>query len=66
MNLNDCLPHGFDTHVYCVPEGTVVGQDNDGNDMIVTDTTVVHEGNKVWCTERLFNKIKEMTAKRLS
>ncbi len=65
MDINS-IPHGFDSTVYCVPSGTVVGQNDDGQDMIVTDTTAVNKGNKWWVTEKLFNQIKAKTAKRLS
>lgn len=65
MDINT-IPHGFDSMVYCVPSGTVVGRDQDGNDMIVTDTTAVNCGRKWWVTETLFNQIKAKTAKRLS
>lgn len=60
------IPHGFDSMVYCVPSGTVVGQDDQGNDMIVTDTAAINRGNKWWVTERLFDLIKSKTAERLS
>lgn len=65
-DLLNAIPHGFDARVYCVPAGTVVGQDTDGIDMVVTETTMVNEGNKWWCTEKMFDLIKEKTAKRLS
>lgn len=66
IDLLNAIPLGFDSMVYCVPAGTVVGQDDDGIDMVVTDTIVVNDDNKWWCTEKVFNLIKEKTAKRLS
>lgn len=60
------IPHGFDSMVYCVPEGTCVGQDDDGNDMIVTDTCAVNDGDKWWVTRKLFDQIKAKTIKRSS
>ena len=66
MDLKDTLPAGFDSWVYCVDEGTVVGQDDQGNDMIVTENAVVNLGNLWFVTESLFNTIKAKTAKRLS
>ncbi len=64
MTLISALPHGFDTEVFCVPSGTEI--QHDGRTLVVTDTTVVWLGNQVFCTERLFQKIKRMTAQRLS
>lgn len=60
------IPHGFDSMVYCVRSGTCVGQDDEGNDMVVTDNAVVNKGNKWWVTQKTFDAIKAKTAKRQS
>lgn len=66
MNLSEIIPAGFDCIVYEVPSGTVIDKDNDGNDMVVTDTTVVNIGNKWWVTQPIFLQIKKMSQKRAS
>lgn len=64
MNLSDAIPHGFDMMVYEVEAGTEI--EHNGERMTVTDTVVVQVDNKLYCTARVFQAIKERTAKRLS
>lgn len=65
-DLKSALPFGFGVRVHCVPAGTVVGQDDYGNDMTVTDSSVVNKGPNWWVTEKIFEDIKARTKKRLS
>ncbi len=51
---------------YCVPSETVIGQDDDGKDMFVTDIQIVNRGNKWWVTQPVFERIKAKTAKQLT
>lgn len=45
--------------VKVVDPGTVVGQDNAGNDMVVTDTNAVTNGHRMWVTQAVWDKMKE-------
>ncbi len=44
--------------VFKVDPGTVVGQDSEGKDMIVTEINAVTNGNRMWVTERQYAAIK--------
>lgn len=41
-----------------VEAGTVVGQDKDGTDMIVTDTSAVFKGGNAWVTQKIYDHLK--------
>lgn len=61
-------PNEDDTivRVYCVEPGTLVGQDEDGNDLIVTESMAVNIGSTWWLTKPAFGTIRHMAAKRVS
>lgn len=44
--------------IVCVAIGTIVGQDQAGNDMVVTETEAVSDGRTVWLTDRQFELLK--------
>lgn len=43
-----------------VPVGTVVGKDPDGNDMIVTDESVVLKAPHGWASPKVFDMLKNL------
>lgn len=45
--------------VVVVDPGTVVGQDKDGVDMVVTDEAAVFRGGTVWLTQQTYDMMKE-------
>lgn len=45
-----------------VQPGTVVGQDHEGRDMVVTDTSAVCDSRKMWVTPTVYAKIKARAA----
>jgi len=46
-------------HFHVVEAGTVVGQDKDGADMIVTDTSAVFNGGNAWVTQKIYDALKQ-------
>lgn len=64
MSLEDDIPLGFDSMVYCVPSGTKI--EHEGEVFVVTEKSVVHLENRWFCTQEIFDRIKAKTAKRLS
>ena len=45
--------------VEIVEPGTVVGKDDKDQDMIVTDTSAVFNGYRMWVTQTVWDKMKE-------
>lgn len=45
--------------VNVVEAGTVVGQDKEGTDMIVTDTSAVLNGGNAWVTQKIYDALKQ-------
>ena len=45
--------------VNVVEAGTVVGQNKDGADMIVTDTSAVFNGGNAWVTQKIYDALKQ-------
>ena len=39
--------------------GTVVGKDDKDQDMIVTDTNIVRNGNRMWVTQTVCDTMKD-------
>ena len=39
--------------------GTVVGKDDKDQDMIVTDTKIVRNGNRMWVTQTVWDRMKD-------
>jgi len=66
--MNDIrpTPPGFDCWVTCVPTGTVVGLDDDGEEMVVTETSIVNIGNQWWCTQKFYDQIRQKSVARMN
>lgn len=50
--------------VFCVEAGTLVGQDDAGNDLIVTDTVAVNIGKNWWVAPSAFSVIQRIAEKQ--
>lgn len=45
--------------VKIVEPGTAVGKDDKDQDMIVTDTNIVCNGNRMWVTQTVWDRMKD-------
>ena len=45
-------------NITVVKSGTVVGKDDEGNDMLVTDETTVFNGWRAWVTQKVYDALK--------
>ena len=45
--------------IQIVEPGTVVGKDDKDQDMIVTDTNIVCNGNRMWVTQTVWDRMKD-------
>lgn len=45
-----------------VQPGTVVGHDHEGREMVVTETSAVCNGDKMWVTPTVYAKLKSSAA----
>lgn len=65
MTLRDAILLGFDTKVYEVEAGTMI--EHEGKKLgPVTDTAIVWLGNRCFCTTKIYQQIKQLSAKRMS
>ena len=48
-------------NITVVKSGTVVGKDDEGNDMLVTDETTVFNGWRAWVTQKVYDALKGET-----
>ena len=53
-----------EVRVFCVEAGTLVGRDDVGNDLIVTETVAVNIGKTWWVAPPAFEVIRQVTEQR--